>query len=281
MTADTRRRCAVLGHPIEHSLSPILHRAAYAELGLDWTFDRVDVTEDRLAGWVSAAGREWRGLALTMPLKRAVLPLLDTADDRVRLLGAANTLLWDDDGSRRGANTDVPGLCAALTAEGPLPAGQEGRVTVLGGGATAASAVLALAELGVTAVTLRVRDAGRADHTRATAGRCGVALQVCPLEAPWPEPSEVVVSTVPSSVAAAVLPDDAWVPPGHKPRAVVADVRYDPWPSPLLARAHATGARTVTGIDLLVQQAAVQVQLMTGRAVPVSLLRAAAEPALD
>lgn len=274
------RRCAVLGHPIAHSLSPVLHRAAYAELGLDWTFERVDLTEAQLADWVAAADRRWRGLALTMPLKRAVVPLLDAADDRVQVLGAANTVLWEDDGSRRGANTDVPGLMASLQQDGPLPGGRTARTTVLGGGATAAAAVLALAELGVGTVSLRVRDPGRAAATRAVAERCGVDLPVVRLDAPWAQPCDVLVSTVPSPVAAALVPDAAWGDARTHSPPVVADVSYAPWPSPLLVRAGLGGARTVTGIDLLVHQAVAQVQLMTGRAVPVSLLRAAARASL-
>lgn len=275
-----QRRCAVLGHPIAHSLSPVLHRAAYAALGLDWTFDRVDVTEEQLAGWVQRAGREWRGLALTMPLKRAVMPLLDTADDRVQLLGAANTLLWNDDGTRHGANTDVPGLMAALTAAGPLPTVGDAQIDVLGGGATASAAILALAELGHRSITLRVRDAGRVEHPRRLAAACGIALQVCALDASWTRPSDVLVSTVPSTVATAVVPDSAWPRPDQRPPAVVIDVTYDPWPSPLLLRAVANGACTVTGIDLLVHQAAGQLLVMTGRTVPMAVLLAAAESAL-
>lgn len=274
------RRCAVLGHPIAHSLSPVLHRAAYAALGLDWTFNRVDVTEEQLAGWVQRTGREWRGLALTMPLKRAVMPLLDTADDRVQLLGAANTMLWNDDGTRHGANTDVPGLMAALTAAGPLPAVEDAQVDVLGGGATASAAILALAELGHSSITLRVRDAGRAEQSRRLAAACGIALQVCALDASWTRPSDVLVSTVPSTVATAVVPDSAWPRPDQQPPAVVIDVTYDPWPSPLLLRAAANGACTVTGIDLLVHQAAGQLFAMTGCTVPIAVLRDAAESAL-
>ncbi len=275
------RRCAVLGHPIAHSLSPVLHRAAYARLGIDWTFERIDVPEEGLAGWIEGAGGPlWRGLALTMPLKRAVLPLLDDTDHRVQLLGAANTLLWDDDGSRRGANTDVPGLLAALCEDGPLPRGGDCEATVLGGGATAAAAVLALAELGITSQTLRLRDVGRAGPTRAVAERCGVDLRVATLDEPWSGAGDVLVSTVPSQVAAAAVPGSAWAGPQRDHQLMVADVTYHPWPSPLLQRAIAAGARTVTGVDLLAHQAVGQVRLMTGSDVPAQLLRTAALSAL-
>ena len=108
------RRCAVLGDPIEHSLSPVLHRAAYAALGLDWTYDAVRVAAGDLASYVDGLGEEWRGLSLTMPLKREVVPLLTSYDRWTEVSGAANTVLLDEDGGRHGLNTDVPGAAAAL-----------------------------------------------------------------------------------------------------------------------------------------------------------------------
>lgn len=272
----TGRRCAVVGHPIAHSLSPALHRAAYGRLGLDWSFDAVDLTADRLADFVtSAAVPPWRGLALTMPLKRAVLPLLDRVDDRARLVGAANTLLFEADGSRRGANTDVPGLVAALSAAG-AGTGSHTTAIVLGAGATAAAAVAALAELGVRRVTLRVRDPERAEPTRRVAEECGVTVLIEGLDMPWVG-ADVLVSTVPASVAVGVVPDAGWR--SARP-AVVLDTTYEPWPSPLLVRAEAAGALVVTGVDLLVQQAVEQIALMTGRRVDAAGLGSAAAAAL-
>lgn len=271
----------MLGHPVAHSLSPALHRAAYAELGLDWRFDAVDVDADDLAAFIArveatgAPGPAWRGVALTMPLKRAVLVLLDEADDLVRTVGAANTLLWEPDGSRRGANTDVPGLVDALRASGPT----HGPATVLGGGATAASAVAALAILGHRDVSVRVREPRRAGGVRQVAERVGVDVQVEAFDARWAAAVGVLVSTVPSAAAAAAVPGPGWHwAAEHAP--VVLDVGYDPWPSVLLERAAANGARTVTGIELLVHQARAQLALMCGRDVPVATLRDAAAAAL-
>src|SRR3954453_16390356 len=140
----TGQRCAVLGTPIEHSLSPVLHRAAYRELGVDWSYDAVQLTEPGLEEFLEGLDDSWRGLSLTMPLKRAVVPLLDEVSEIVSLAGAANTLLLDA-GRRSGDNTDVPGAVSALRER------WDGAVTsavVLGGGATAAAVGLALAELG-------------------------------------------------------------------------------------------------------------------------------------
>ena len=106
-------RCAVLGSPIAHSLSPVLHRAAYAHLGLDWTYDAVEMDSPGLRPFVEALDETWRGLSLTMPLKRTVVPLVDSLDEWAQLAGVANTVLLED-GRRLGFNTDIPGAMAAI-----------------------------------------------------------------------------------------------------------------------------------------------------------------------
>ncbi len=208
------------------------------------------------------------------------------------VLGAANTLLWEPDGSRAGANTDVPGLVAALgdamaaVVDAPLqrnpgragePVLAGARATVVGGGATAAAAVAALHELGVATTTLLARDRSRVGETRRAAKRLGTDLRVSRLDAAGDLP-DVVVSTIPSDVAVHALGAEGWHA-GWRPD-LVADVIYDPWPSPLLGCAASAGAATVTGIDLLAHQAVEQLRLMTGRSVPVDLLRSAAAAAL-
>ena len=112
------RRAAVLGSPIEHSLSPVLHTAAYAALGLAaWTYTAIECDEAGLPALLASRDRQWAGLSLTMPLKRAVLPLLDTAEPLVADVGCANTVIFAA-GARQGHNTDVPGMVNALTAAG-------------------------------------------------------------------------------------------------------------------------------------------------------------------
>lgn len=292
-STDAARRCAVLGSPIDHSLSPLLHRAAYARLGLDWTYTAHEVTEQTLPEFLADLDPSWRGLSLTMPLKRAVLPLLDDVEPLARTVEAVNTVLLSP-GRRSGVNTDVSGLLTALrtamsTAGAPAmsPAGAPqaaGHAIVIGAGATAASALAALAGLGVDTVDLRVRDVGRAHRTLLIGDRLGLEVRVLPLDAPWqsapwavasvPSGGAVVVSTVPSAVAADVLPENVLS------GTVVADVRYDPWPSPLLSVAERRGSVTVTGIDVLVHQAVAQVRLMTGREVAADALFDAAEAAV-
>jgi shikimate dehydrogenase len=250
-----QRRAGVLGSPIGHSLSPVLHRAAYAALGLQgWTYDAFDVTEDRLAGFLADLDPTWVGLSLTMPLKAAVLPLLDGASPLVEAVGAANTVLLRD-GRRLGENTDVPGMVAALAAAGvaAVPA-----AAVLGGGATARSALAALA--GVTGeVTVYVRTPVRADALAATAEAVGLRLAV----RHWSAASDglsapLVVNTTTAGAA------DTLVTAVPASVGTLFDVLYDPWPTPLAAAWAARRATVVDGLDLLVRQAVLQVGLMTG-----------------
>lgn len=262
----SKHRAAVLGHPIGHSLSPALHQAAYRHLGLDWDYSAVDVEEGALAAFLDGLGPEWVGLSLTMPLKRAVLPLLDNLDETAALVGAANTVLLGR-GLRAGANTDVPGMVAALAEAGVSRADE---ATVLGGGATACSALAALAAIGVSQVQAYVRRPAAADDLHAVAERLGLSLAV----APWADAQQgmvsgLVVSTVPAGVsddlrhAVPVLPG------------TLLDVVYDPWPTVLAAQWAVRSGTVVSGYDLLVHQAVRQVELMTGHLVPVVVLRGA------
>ena len=264
------RRCAVLGSPIGHSLSPVLHRAAYAELGLDWTYDAVEVDGPGLAGFLTGLDDRWRGLSLTMPLKRTVMPLLDEADPWARVSGGANTVVLED-GRLLGHNTDVPGAVQALTEAG---ARDLTHAVVLGAGATAASTGLALADLGVRTIRLLARDPSRAEETAAAlAADPRLAIDVLPLDGAGIV-GEIVVSTIP--VAAQ---DDALVA-ATCGAAVVFEVVYDPWPSPLAAAAVERGQALVSGLDLLVHQAVLQFAMFTGHNGPLDSMRAAGEQAL-
>lgn len=265
-------RCAVLGSPIAHSLSPALHRAAYAELGLDWTYDAREVTSEGLAGFLDGLDETWRGLSLTMPLKRTVMALADTVDETARLAGAANTLVLEG-GSRAAYNTDVPGARDALTARTDADLVD---AVVLGGGATAASVLLALADLGCRRAVVAVRDAARAKETVAVARRHRRApeIVVLGLDSLAGVEADVLVSTIPVAAQTDRLRAALTGVP------VVFDVVYDPWPTPLSADAAASGRVLVSGLDLLAHQAALQVELMTGQGVDVEVLRRAGEEEL-
>ncbi len=172
------RRAAVLGSPIAHSLSPALHRAAYRELGLaGWRYDAIECDEQRLPALLDSLGPEWAGLSLTMPLKRAVLPLLDYIDPLTAEVGAANTVVFAG-GQRRGFNTDVGGIVTALSEAGVTA---EGNVVVLGNGATACSALAALRQMGATEIAAAVRAPGRAEPLLGVASRLGVHVKLIAL----------------------------------------------------------------------------------------------------
>jgi shikimate dehydrogenase len=261
-------RAAVLGRPISHSLSPVLHRAAYADLGLDWAYTAVDVGEPDLAGFVAGLGAEWAGLSLTMPLKRVALDVAAAATPLARAVGAANTLLLRAPGGILADNTDVAGIRSTLTAAGVADPRQ---VVVLGAGGTACAALAALGELGVKRPTVLVRDPARSVEL----GAAGERLGVRPAIRSWGDvraavaDADLVVSTVPAS-AADSLADLRWTA-----RTVVLDVIYAPWPTPVAAAALAAGCQVVSGLDMLLHQAAAQVELMTGRPAPVAAMRAA------
>jgi shikimate dehydrogenase len=264
------RRCGVLGDPIDHSLSPVLHRAGYAEVGLDWSYDAHRVGSGGLAGFLATLDASWRGLSLTMPLKREAMPLLSRSTDRARLAGAANTLVLEETGVA-GDNTDIPGAVAAISERygGPVRS-----ATILGGGATATSSLLALATMGCRSFVLQVRDAGRVADTLEAAARFPEPLEVHVRGLGGAPTGDLLVSTVPATAQ-----DDELVARATAV-GVVFDVVYDPWPTPLAAGAAAAGQVLVGGLDLLVHQAALQFELFTGIPGPLDVMRAAGESAL-
>ena len=265
-------RAAVLGSPIAHSLSPVLHRAAYAALGLgDWTYTAIECDEAGLAGVLAVPG--WAGLSLTMPLKRAVLPLLDRTEPLAVEAGGANTVVFEG-GARLGYNTDVPGMVTALAEAGvTAPAG----ATILGAGATACAALAALRETGLTSAVVLVRDQARAGDLLAAAGRLGMAVELRPFGTGVRD-GDLLVSTVPAGAA------DYYAERARNPRpgpSAVLDVVYHPWPTPLARAASRWGAIAISGFDLLLHQAARQVELMTGLApAPLAPMRAAGQSEL-
>jgi shikimate dehydrogenase len=269
-------RAAVLGSPVAHSLSPVLHLAAYRALGLDgWSYEAIECDEQGLSALLGSLGQDWAGLSLTMPLKRAVLPLLDLAQPLVKRVGAANTVLLR--GNRRvGHNTDVPGMARAMRGAGVTP---EGNVAVIGGGATACAAIAALRDTVTDEVTVAVRAPERAEPLLEVAQRCGVRVRLAELGRGLASQSwDLLISTVPGR-AADPLAERFEV--GAITAKAVFDVVYDPWPTAFAAAAAATGATVISGYELLIQQAVGQVELMTGHKAPVEQMRAAGLAELD
>ncbi len=265
-------KAAVLGKPIAHSLSPALHRAAYAALGLtDWTYDLVECDERGLAGYVASRDPDWAGLSLTMPLKRTVLPLLDYADHLATATGGANTVVFRPEG-RYGYNTDVQGIVDAFTEVGTLT---PRAVTIIGAGATACSALAAIGELGAPGADIVVRDPSRTADLLATAGRLALHVRLRPwadLADPEVPVPDLLISTVPAGAA------DEYAQRllvSQKAPAALLDVVYHPWPTRLAEAAAAAGSIVASGYSMLLHQAAAQVELMTGKPAPVEAMRAA------
>ena len=266
-------RCAVLGSPIDHSLSPVLHRAAYDALGLaDWSYDAHDIDEQQLAGFVAGCGPEWAGLSLTMPLKAVVLELGEPSTTAA-LVGAANTLVFDHTGGRHLVeNTDVTGMTSALVGAGVTRADS---ALLVGAGATARSSLASLAPLGVRDVAVMARSAARAHASLdQVADHFGIRLSVLDWGKVPPDGSAVTIATAPTELSAELAERVAAVAP------VVFDIIYDPWPTALGAAAQRAGATVLDGMDLLAHQAVGQVKLFTGRDVDVTVLLSAGRAAL-
>jgi len=256
------KRCGVVGSPIAHSLSPVMHRAAYAELGLEWTYDAIEVPAGALAQFVDGCDQTWVGLSVTAPLKREAAEYAVTRSPVVESLGVANTLIGGPDGWHA-VNSDVPGAVDALRERG-IDAMTS--VRFLGGGATVESLLLAVRTLEASAIEVWVRDPARF-LSRGTMD--GVTVRQ--LGEPMDEPVDLLVSTVPA---------EAVPPEAVESAGAVFDVVYDPWPTFLVSAASAAGLPVVTGLDLLAHQATRQVEVMTGDVVDVDLLRDAALEAL-
>jgi shikimate dehydrogenase len=279
-----RRRAAVLGRPIGHSLSPVLHRAAYAALGLDWEYRALECSVAELPATLARLAADHAGASLTMPLKLAAVSLVGRLEPPAGEIGAVNTVLFEGVPAQRwrGANTDVAGVRCALDELGRrsgvdrLPAGP---VLILGAGGAARAALGALAAgTGTGPVTVAAREPARAAPLVELAARLGIACRAVPL-ALLPSAAagaELIISTLPPAGAAAVAPDlDPW------PGAALCDVVYDGWPTPLARSAGAAGCPVIGGLAMLVGQAAEAVRLMTGSEPPVAAMWRAGQAALE
>lgn len=274
MTDTTTHRAAVLGQPIGHSRSPVLHNAGYAALGLDhWAYDRFDCDADALPGLVGGADPSYRGFSVTMPAKFAALAFADESTERARRIGSANTLVRTDTGWRAD-NTDVDGIRGALAellGGGGLV---DKRAVVVGGGGTARPAIWALLEAGVAHITV----VNRSDRTSELTGLVDAfptTLSYLPLEGDVEAEAAaaaVVISTVPSAAVAGLEEKLAHAP--------VLDVIYDPWPTPLVTVARSRGIPAVGGHVMLAHQAYGQFEQFTGQPAPREAMRAALETSL-
>lgn len=255
----TSKRLTVLGHPIDHSLSPTLHRAAYEVLGLDWSYEREDLTEDQLDGYVSSRDVSWLGLSLTMPLKYRAAEIADVVDADTALTGACNTLLFDHETNQRlGFNTDVAALASVIVDAARTTADSgvaPSSIAILGGGATAVSAIAAAARAGVESVDIFVRDASRAGNAVVAAQDSGVLASVHDLASfGATSSSSLTICTLPGPV-------DVDLPADGLAGRILIDVAYSPWPTARAVAWQAAGGSVVSGLHMLVRQAVLQVRI--------------------
>lgn len=250
-------RAAVLGSPIAHSLSPALHRAAYRLLGMDWDYTAIECTELEFPGFFASLDDDWRGVSLTMPLKEVVLTVVDDVSDVARAVQSANTVFRaSPEYPWRATNTDISGMENALREIG---VGSVASARVLGAGATARSAIAAIAGLGGSSVVIHARRADAATAVADLARRLGVEPTIADLT-PVPTECDLVVSTLPADAAA------PWTTVAvSAANSALLDASYHPWPTALADAWHRHGCGPVaSGRDMLVWQAVAQVRLMTG-----------------
>lgn len=269
---------AVIGSPIAHSLSPVIHRAAWERLGLagDWEYRSAEVDRGGLGAFIAGLDPQCRGLSVTMPCKQAVMPLMDVVDPLAAAVGAVNTVV-PGAGVLTGFNTDVHGITAAIAeARAARGLGPARSACVLGARATASSALAALGALGVTRTTVVARRFSGPGSVVAAAARMGVGIDQVLIgdtaRAGAALAADIVVSTLP---AGAADPLAALVRPGgHQ---CLLDVVYAPRDTALRRAFEAGGAVIAEGTEMLIHQGAQQVRLMTGRDPDTGVMRAALE----
>ena len=273
---------AVIGSPIEHSLSPVIHRAAWAQLGIDgWEYHRLEQDTDSLPGFIAGLRADCAGLSVTMPCKQAVMPLLDVIDPLASAVGAVNTVV-PSSGVLAGFNTDVTGIASAVRRACSMAGcSAPSSALVLGARATASSALAALGELGITSSTVAARRFGGPGSVVAAASRLGVTIE----QVLWSDAeavdraassADLVISTLPAS-AADPLAERLRVREGQ----ILLDVVYSPRDTALRRAFENAGGVVAEGADMLVFQAGAQVQLMTGRSPDTGVMREALEEELE
>lgn len=257
-------QAAVLGSPVSHSLSPVLHNAAYRALGLDHTYSAIETAESELGSFLGSVDSNWLGVSLTMPLKEVAFDYADTCDELSILSGAINTLVFGTEVSA--FNTDVLGLVDALAEAGSK---QISTGVVFGSGATARSTLVALQRLGATKVNCVARNVSDVERMAKVAHEIGVNFSHTSVsESTWLT-ADVVVNTTPMGAL------DELAREVYSPVGLLLDVVYNPWPTQLAASWAVTGGTIVSGLAMLLHQAGHQVTLMTGKPAPVAQMREA------
>lgn len=257
-------KAAVLGSPVAHSLSPVLHAAAYSALELDHTYTAIEVKEIELGNFLTDLDKDWLGVSLTMPLKEVAFDFVDTRDDLAAVTGAINTLVFKS--GVQAFNTDVLGIVDALT---EAEVSQISSAVIFGSGATARSALVALQRIGASTVNCVARNLFDIERMASIATEIGVQFENTAIhDSDWMT-ADVVINTTPLGALDEVARDVL------SPSGLLLDVVYNPWPTQLAASWAVTGGSIVSGLSMLLHQAGHQITLMTGEQAPITHMRIA------
>ena len=269
---------AVIGSPIGHSLSPVLHLAAYRDLGLNTDYRRIEITKETIDSFLASWPEGLVGLSVTMPLKQVIIPLLSQVDGLAKAVGAVNTVVPFPGGVTAGFNTDVYGLVAAIKEAKGRDFRPE-KAVIVGSGATASSALAALGELQAGQINLLARRVSGAGNAVQAATRLGIDPGYVPLAAGEKaretlQAADLIISTVPREVL-----DGFYQTISFNSGQTVLDIVYDPWPSELVKQARRGGASIISGKSMLLHQAQMQVKLFTSRTPNLQAMRTALKEA--
>lgn len=277
------KKVGLIGYPVEHSLSPTLHNAAFAALGLDWHYELLPTPRAQLADRIRQLRDEgYVGANVTVPHKQTVMPLLDNVALAARGVGAVNTILIED-GRTEGHNTDSPGFILDLEAQGFLP--QKKHALVLGAGGSAHAVVLGLANRGATVTVMARRDRApwllRENVRKGVSYNLDVRVRTLSEMQSALDEVDLIVNCTPvgmwPEVDASPLPDEMKI----RPDSVVYDLVYRPAKTRLMQQAEAAGAQAIGGLGMLVYQGAAAFELWTGQTAPVEVMRQAAQSVLE
>lgn len=257
-------KAAVLGSPVSHSLSPVLHNAAYAALELNNTYEAIETIQSELGSFLAGVDGDWLGVSLTMPLKEVAFDFADTCDDLSKVTGAINTLVFRD--GIRAFNTDVLGIIDALTEAGVE---KVGTAVIFGSGATARSSIAAFHKRGAKEVSCVARNISDVKRMATMATELGLNFTHAQLDDSGWLHADVVVNTTPVGVM------DNSAREVISPKGLLLDVVYNPWPTQLAASWSVNGGVIVSGLSMLLHQAGHQVSLMTGKQAPLAQMREA------
>ena len=246
-------KAAVIGSPISHSLSPVLHQAAYSQLKLDHTYTAIEVGQSEFLPFIATLDRSWLGLSLTMPLKELAFEAVQASSEVALLTGSINTILVSD--NLFGDNTDVYGLAKAIIESNKKIT----YATIFGAGATARSAIVALQGLGIESIFVLARNQEKVARCVDLGNQLGISVDVAPEMSANLLSTELIINTTPKGVM------DDLVSFIASPEGTYFDVVYDPWPTKFAQTWLTKGGQVIPGYLMLLHQAVRQVELMTGK----------------